>query len=52
MEKLLITDISTSVGQHLKEKFWNQFEIYSLSLDIKNSAEVDEYLGTIKPDYI
>jgi nucleoside-diphosphate-sugar epimerase len=52
MEKLLITDISTSVGQHLKEKFWNQFEIYSLSLDIKNSVEVDEYIGNIRPNYV
>ncbi len=52
MEKVLITDISSFFGFHLKNHLYDHFEIYELGVDIKNTEKVKERLDQVRPDFI
>lgn len=52
MKKILITDMSSTVGFYLKQKFYETYEIYDLGCDIRDSDKVEARLNQIQPSYI
>lgn len=52
MERLLITDIDSCIGLHLKEKFYNLLDIYHLGCDIMDFQAVDNRINEIQPNYL
>lgn len=52
MERLLITDIDSTIGLHIKEKFNDVYDIYHLGCDIKDSQAVEVRTNQIQPNYI
>lgn len=52
MEKLLITDIWSTIGQHLKSRYWDRFEIFDISADLTNYDEVESFILQTQPSFI
>ena len=52
MEKVLITGISGFIGNYLKNRFYEKYQLYDLGCDLLDFNGIKERFDTIQPDYI
>ena len=52
MERVLITGISGFIGNYLKTRFYEKYQLYDLGCDLLDFKGIKERFETIQPDYI